>query len=124
MAKENTPVNTTPSFEEIQARLAFLQLQELERQQIQRADEEAQKKQIRLAGALAAQEAHNKQVAHQKQCAHKKERGETACVGTRDGSQREIFICQRCQKEFTTETIPGDLRPNQNYIGGPSIGVI
>lgn len=112
---------TTPTYEDIQAQLAFLQLKKLQKEEAQQEDEAHQQRQIQLAGAKAAQQTRDNELAAQRGCSHKKERGMTAVVGTRDSKQHVHYLCQRCSKTFTQENV-GELMPDPRTIGGPSVG--
>lgn len=52
-------------------------------------------------------------------CSHRKPNGVSNLGGQRDHSGMYHFICQSCQSEFDDRTVPPNLRPDSEKLGGP-----
>ena len=103
----------TATLEEVQRQIALLQFKQAKK--IEDAEIEAlhQANAVRKASAAAIT----------MQRSHQKDNGRTALVGTRDSRGVEIFLCQRCSKDFTAQDLEStNLRPDHKTIGGPIVG--
>lgn len=131
----NTPINSNISMDQVTQILAAIQqaqqndpLRQLEyeekvRLKGEREEQERVQKESRRQNAMAMDQRKKDMEAAQDACSHIKPNRQTNVVGQRDHSNHYHYICQTCQKTWSTEKdgekIPNYLYPDPNMVGGP-----
>jgi len=115
---ESAPAGV-PGNEDIQRRLALLQLKKLEKEVTDEAEHQEQLKNFRLMNALDAKRKEEEKQMTQLMCNHLKPNNASAVVGYRSHQHVEQWICQNCFKEWFGADVPPMLRPAREKVGGP-----
>lgn len=115
---------STATAEQIELLLKRKQLLTVLKNEAAEAEQVSQFQAVRKAAAMELQKKRNDELAVQASCNHRKEDNKTAVVGSRVSNDAEVFLCQRCAKDWDSHDLPVGLRPQNERIGGPIKGYI
>ena len=111
--------DTELSMDEVQRRLAILQLRKMEQEVVDEANQVTQRENFRRQVALEAKKKREEDLVKQELCNHRKPNNASAVVGYRSHQHMEQWICQNCFKEWQGIEVPSSLRPPNTEVGGP-----
>lgn len=115
-----TPISSVDVESQLRQELLALQLRREKKQDADATEQENQQIAARKQNALSQEAARQEKLRQQEGCAHRKPNNTSAIAGQRDHQHNSIYLCQYCQKEYDQHTLPANLRPDPNFIGGPT----